>query len=262
MESAFRAERAEAHAAGRWSLLARLWVATALDIARHAPREHVAILARDLRFAGRLMAARPAHTAAAVLTLALGIGANVAMFAVVDAVLIAPLPYASPERLVSIAETEAGIDPGNIGYLTFTNLRDRSRSFESMVAVGSSTATIAGSGHDPERVNAMRASRAYFEMLGVGPVLGRAFVEAEDKPGAARRVAILADTLWRRRFGADPGIIGRPIDIGGIPYVVVGVLPASFDDLIAGRMYDGAERCSTRFRRSIRRHSAPPRCSC
>jgi putative ABC transport system permease protein len=241
MEAAFRAERLEARAGRRWGALARLWLATAADVARHAPREHVEILRRDLRFAARLMAARTAHTAAAVLTLALGIGANVAMFAVVDAVLLAPLPYHDPDRLVAIAETEAGGDPSNLGYLTFVDLRGRSRSFEAMVAATASTATLTGGGLEAERVNAVRASRAYFDMLGVRPALGRVFREDEDRPGEARRVTILSDALWRRRFGADPDVVGKPVEISGIPFVVVGVLPASFQDLIAQRMYNGAE---------------------
>jgi len=241
MEAAFRAERREARAGRRWGSLARLWFATAADIARHAPREHLAVLRRDVTFAVRVMAARPAHATAAVLTLAIGVGASVAMFAVVDAVLLAPLPYHEPDRLVTIAETEAGADPSNVGYLTFLDLRDRSRLFESMAAASASTATLTGSGLDAERVNAVRASRTYFDLLGIPPALGRTFTEVEDRPGAARRVVILADSLWRRRFAADPDVVGRAIEIAGIPYMVVGVMPSSFDDLIARRMYNGAE---------------------
>jgi len=241
MEAAFRAERREARAARRWGALARLWFATAADIVRHAPREHLAVLRRDLTFALRLMRARISHTIAAVLTLAIGIGANVAMFAVVDAVLLTPLPYAEPGRLVTVAETEAGADPSNVGYLTYVDLSNRTRLFEVMSAASASTATLTGGDRDPERVTAMRVSRMYFDMLGVRPAMGRTFTETEDRPGPARRVVVLADSLWRRRFAADPGIVGRPIEIAGTSYVVVGVLPASFDDLIAQRMYNGTE---------------------
>ncbi|HUF48305.1 MAG TPA: hypothetical protein VMM93_10855, partial [Vicinamibacterales bacterium] len=154
MAAAFRAERHAAHADRRWGALARLWLATAADVIRHAPREHLAVLMRDVRFASRLMTARPTQTAAAVLTLAIAIGANVAMFSVVDAVLLAPLPYRDADRLVIVSETEAGGDASNLGYLTFDDLRDHARSFETMAAAGQSTATLTGGGLDAERVNA------------------------------------------------------------------------------------------------------------
>jgi putative ABC transport system permease protein len=240
MEAAFRAERRDARS---WGRLARLWAATIADLARTAPAEHLDILARDLRFAFRTMAGRPLATAAAIITLGLGLGSNVAMFAVIDAVLLAPLPYREPDRLTMVAQTEAGEEPSNIGYLTFVDLRERSRGFETMAAASQSTATLAGggSGLEPERVNAMRVSRAYFDMLGVRPAFGRVFTEAEDRPGAARRVVILSDGLWRRRFGADRSIVGRPLDVSGIVHTVVGVLPQGFEDLVAARMYEGAE---------------------
>jgi len=241
MEATFRAARREATGRARAGALARLWLATIGDVIRVAPGEHLDVLRRDLRVAARAMAARPGHTMTAVATLAIGIGANIAMFAVVDAVLLSPLPYRDPAALVTVAETEAGGDPSNLGYLTFVDLKAGSRSFETLVAVAASTATLTDWDRDAERVNAMRASRTYFDMLGVRPALGRTFTEAEDRPGAARRVVILSDALWRRRFGADPAVVGRPVSISGTEYRVVGVLPADFEDLVASRMYGGAE---------------------
>ena len=158
------------------------------------------------------MLARPAHTLTAVVTLAIGIGANVAMFAVVDGVLLAPLDYRDADQLVAVAETKQGEDPVNMGYLSFVDLKSQARSVSHLVAATQSTATFSGGGQDAERVNAMRVSRGYFDMVGVQPRLGRAFTDAEDMPGAARRVVILSDGLWRRRFAADPGVIGRPVD--------------------------------------------------
>ena len=242
MEATFRAERREVSGGTRrWGTLARLWMATVADVLRMAPAEHLDVLARDLRFAVRTMASRPLHTLTAVATLALGIGANVAMFAVVDAVLLAPLPYRDPAALVTVAETRNGADPGRLGYLTFVDLRERAHSFSSLAATGFSAATLTGADLDPERVNAMRVSSTYFDLLGVSPALGRAFEEAEDQAGPARRVVVLSDGLWRRRFQADPAAVGRPIVISGIEFRVVGVLPRGFEDLIAARLYGGAE---------------------
>jgi putative ABC transport system permease protein len=223
----------------RWALL-RLWGATVADVVRTAPGQHLDILSRDLRFALRSMLARPAHTITALVTLAIGIGANVAMFAVVDGVLLAPLDYRDADRLVAVAETKQGQDPVNMGYLSFVDLKSQARSVSHLVAATQSTATFSGDGQDAERVNAMRVSRGYFDMVGVQPRLGRAFTDAEDMPGAARRVVILSDALWRRRFAADPAVIGRPVVISDLPYVVVGVMPGGFDDIVASRFYKDA----------------------
>jgi len=204
------------------------------------PGEHLDVLARDVRFALRTMRVRPAHTLTAVLTLAIGLGANVVMFAVVDAVLLAPLPYRDADALVSIQETSREGEPGNLGYLSFVDLKTHTRSLSHVAAATQSTATFPGDGQDAERVNAMRVSREYFDLVGVAPVLGRPFTEPEDRPGAARRVVILSDALWRRRFGADPGVIGRPVTIADTPHVIVGVMPRGFDDLVASRFYNDA----------------------
>jgi putative ABC transport system permease protein len=233
--------RAEARGAGGRAARVRLWLATAADVVRIAPAQHADVLARDVRFALRAMAARPLPTLAALATLALGIGANVAMFAVVDGVLLAPLPYRAPDALVAVTETSRTGDGSNLGYLTFADLRSRTRTLETVAAVARSTATLTGDGREPERVKAMRVSRAYFDLLGVRPAEGRAFLEAEDRPGAARQVAVLSDRLWRRRFDADRSVVGRTIEVGGLPFQVVGVTPPGFDDLVAARMYDGAE---------------------
>jgi putative ABC transport system permease protein len=241
MEATFRAERRAAVGRGRWRRLAGLWMATVADVLRTAPAEHADVLARDVRFAARTLAARPLLTATAILTLAIAIGANVAMVAVVDAVLLAPLPYRDPGALVMIHETREGVDQATLGYLTFTDLRARSRSVDRMAAIGGSIATIAGDGLDAERVSAMRVSHTYFDLLGVAPLVGRTFTEAEDAPGPARRVVVLSEGLWRRRFHADAAVVGTPIVIGEIPHTVVGVMPAAFADLVSARLYLGAE---------------------
>ena len=240
IEATFHAEARDARRSGRRGALLALWLATVGDVLRSAPGQHLDILWRDVRFAVRAMVARPAHALTAVVTLAIGIGANVAVFAVVDGVLLAPLGYPNADQLVSVSETRHGEEPRNLGYLSFVDVKSRSRSFSHLVAATQSTATFSGGGQDPERVNAMRVSREYFEMVGVQPVLGRAFTEAEDRPGAARRVIILSDGLWRRRFGADPSVVGRPVTIGDVAFTIVGVLPRGFDDIVASRLYEDA----------------------
>src|SRR5918993_1826301 len=128
MEATFRAEASGVRGAGRL----RLWAATLADIFRTAPAEHWDILVRDLRFAGRTMARRPLHVVTAVVTLALGIGVNVAMFAVIQTVLLAPLPYREAGALGIVQEQQQGREPGNLGYLTFADLRERVRTLSSM----------------------------------------------------------------------------------------------------------------------------------
>jgi predicted permease len=165
----------------------------------------------------------------------------VALFSGADAVLLAPLPYAEGERLVAVQEAAGNGEPGRIGYLTFLDLRERSKQFAGLAAVGSASATLAGDGRDAERVSAMRVSAAYFDVMGLRTEAGRLFDASEDTPGPARRVAVLGQALWQRRFGGDPGVVGRPIEIGGAPFVVVGVLPELRDDLVAERTFGNAQ---------------------
>lgn len=239
-ETTFRTELEATRALGRRAGLLRLWGATVADVVRVAPREHAAVLWRDLRVAARTMWARPAHTTAAVATMALGIGAAVTMFSIIDGVLLAPLAYHDAERLVAIGEARGDGRPGTTSYLSFLDLKARSRTVASLVAATQSTATFRGDGQEVERINAMRVSREYFPMVGVAPALGRTFTEQEDRPGVARQVVILSDGVWRRRFGADPAVIDRTVTINDLPHVVVGVMPRGFDDLVATRLYNDA----------------------
>ena len=238
MEATFRAERRDAASALE---LGMLWFTTAASVLRAAVVEHGDVLASDARFALRSLARRPGHALAAILTLALGLGASVALFSVVDAVLLVPLPYREADRLVAVQEVARGGEPSRTGYLTFVDLRARAKSFAGLVAASDASATLAGDGKDAERVRAIRVSAAYFDVFGLRPSAGRVFTEGEDRPGAARRVVVLGNGLWRRRFGGDPGVVGRPLDLAGTPYVVVGVLPPLRDDLVAERMFRGAE---------------------
>lgn len=239
MELTFRAERNEAR--GSSARMVGLWLRTIGGIIRSAPGHHWDLFQRDVRIAWRMLASRPIHLLTAAGTLALGIGAAIAMFAIIDAVLLRPLPYADAHQLITIQETSRGGAPGNTGYLTFTDLKERARTVQHMSAATQSIGTLTGGGRDAERVPIMRASASYFEMIGARPAMGRMFTDAEDKPGPARRVTILSDALWRRRFDADPAILNRVVDISGTPFTVVGVMPAGFNDIVSNRLYQQAE---------------------
>jgi putative ABC transport system permease protein len=237
IETTFRSERRDAGSRGH---LARLWMATVFDVVRVAPSHHWEILARDVRVAWRAMTRQPLHAATAIVTLALGLGASVGMFAVIDAVWLRALPYRAPAELVFVGETANGGRPGPIGYPTFVDLRAATQTMAGLAAATQSTATLTGDGNDPERVSVMRASSNYLEMIGVAPAIGRWLAESEDRPGEARRVIVLSDELWRRRFRAHPAVVNRVIKVNALDYRVVGVMPAGFKDLVAGRLYDNA----------------------
>jgi putative ABC transport system permease protein len=196
-------------------------------------------VARDVRYAARLLARAPGFAAVALLTLALGIGANTAIFSVLNAVLLRPLPYADPDRLVMIGDRRPNGSAGNVGYLTFLDWRARNHTFEDMALIRSWTPTLVANG-EPERINGLRVSANLFGMLGVRPALGRDFTAAEDTP-AGWQSLILSDSLWRRRFGADPAAIGRVITMNDRQFTIVGVMPPSFEPLISERFYQRAD---------------------
>jgi putative ABC transport system permease protein len=182
-------------------------------------------LRQDVRFGLRMLAKSPAFTAVAVLTLALAIGANTAIFSVVDAVLLRPLPFRDPARLVWATEHFA-FGPSTVVSADFPAWKDRNHVFEEIAAFGgTSGANLTGTGQ-PARVTVTNVTTGLFSMLGVQPVAGRAFLAEEGKQGR-ELVAVLSETLWRNSFGADPRIIGETIRLDGAGYLVVGVMPAS-----------------------------------
>jgi putative ABC transport system permease protein len=195
--------------------------------------------AQDLRFGIRMLWRAPGFTVAALLTLTLGIGANTAMFTIVDAVLLRPLPYVEPERLVTIGDRDAAGLATNVDFTTVADWRARSRSFENLVLMRSWQPTLVVAG-EAERLPAVRVSWNYFGMMGVRPALGRMFTADDDRPDHWR-VLLLSDRLWRRRFGADPSVIDRPIVMNDREYRVIGVMPASFEPLDAARYYAAAQ---------------------
>jgi putative ABC transport system permease protein len=185
-------------------------------------------LRQDVAFGARMLRRQPGFTIVAVLALTLGIGANTAIFSVVDAVLWRPLPYASPDRIVSIAEQRPreGRTHGPVAPADFYDWRRDNRSFSAVAAVEPAPVNLTG-GAEPERLRAITVTPGFLDVLGVVPALGRDFRAEEETPGR-HRAALLTDGLWRRRFGGDPAIVGRPITLNGNPYEVVGVLPPAF----------------------------------
>ena len=185
-------------------------------------------LLQDIRYSIRTLAKRPAFTVVAVLTLALGIGANTAIFTVVDAALIRSLPYENPDALVHFWETTPRQDfsQHEASYPDYLDLRAQNNVFEDMAGYNGNSMTITGR-DAPERLRAARVTSSFFSVLGVKPVLGRVFLDGEDQPGA-ERIVVLSHGLWQRRFGANPDIIGQTLNLNNDTYTVVGVLPPKF----------------------------------
>jgi len=182
---------------------------------------------QQLRYAARLLARTPGFTIVAIITLALGIGVNSAIFSVIDAVLLRPLPYPHPERLVSIFEYD-GNDPDDRGGIAPANMADynQNRVFTGIAHVGTTGMNLTGAGA-PERIFGIQASYNFLDILGVQPALGRGFLPEEDRYGA-RHVVIISHELWQQRLGGGSGVIGRSIALDGEAYAVIGVLPAGF----------------------------------
>jgi putative ABC transport system permease protein len=185
-------------------------------------------LIQDLRYGIRMLAKSPGFTVVAVLTLALGIGANTAIFSVVNAVLLAPLPYKDPGRLVTLwgANPRLSSEDFPLSPAVFSTWKAENRVFEEIAASSDDLDTITGSG-EPEMVIGYDFSADYFHVLDAKPELGRTFLPEEDRTGGPN-VAVLSDNIWRRRFNADPSIIGKTIQLGSAPFTVVGVMPPTF----------------------------------
>src|SRR5437868_11998550 len=183
---------------------------------------------QDLRYGLRMLVKNPGFTTVAIIALALGIGANSAIFSVVNTVLLRPLPYKNPERLVMVWEDNAkqGFPRDTPSPANFIDWRDQNHVFESMAAIVEISFNLTGVG-DPERIDGRRVSASLFSLLGVEPQLGRAFRPEEDQRGG-NHVVIIGHGLWQRRFGSDPGIIGKPINLNGESFTVVGVMPRTF----------------------------------
>src|ERR1700746_3552062 len=189
----------------------------------------------DLRYALRKLAKAPAFAAIAILTVALGIGANTAIFSLVNGVLLRPLPFPNAERIIYFEgkNPAAGITESNISYLDFTDWSQQTDLFASTAAYWTGNADLSGDGAEPEAVPRAGVTTGFFSVLGVQPVLGRPFVPEDDKPATFSEgrgtVAIISHGLWKRRFGSDPAIVGKQVVMKSRPLTVIGVMPPGFE---------------------------------
>jgi len=216
---------------------------------------------QDIRYAIRAAFKQPGFTAVVLLTLAIGIGANTAIFSVLHAVVLKPLPYPDPEQLVMLWEKGKDGKPSNVGYPTFFDWRAQSKSFEAMAAMSGWNPTLSGGNGEPESLEGSSVTTDYFRALGVRPFLGRDFTAQDDRPNQPR-IAMISYGLWQRRFGGDPSLIGKPISIYGFDRTVVGIMPPDFQSLLSYRKmpeeiwrplgYDGEEPPACRSCRHLR----------
>jgi putative ABC transport system permease protein len=224
MEAVFRQQHAEAEG-GRGSSLPRLWGETIVGIFATAPREHLSMLRQDAGFALRMMRRNLGFTLASVVTLALGIGATTAIFSVVHAVLLKPLPYAHGERIVVLSEEAP---PTRVTTTAFSvpemkDLRSRNRSLDGLVEYHNMSFILLGRA-EPERVETGVVSWNYFDLFGVKPLLGRDFTPEDERDGAPA-VLLLGYEYWQRSFGGDPTVVGKDFKMNDKIHTVVGVLP-------------------------------------
>ena len=248
----FRARRNEArHRLGRRGTL-RLWRHLLLDIGLSAPIERIRALVerpsfseptidvpwsspiyleqehsmdalrQDLRFAFRALGARPAFTLVAVLTLALGIGATTAIFSVVNAVLLRPLPWPNADRLVLIWGTRGPVKQNGVVFLDYIDWKTMSRSFDALAVMRGQSVNLTG-GDQPERVTGSFVTSNFFSLLGATPERGRFFTREETEVGTKQPVAVITDDFWRMHFGSRPDMIGRTLILNGLPFTVVGI---------------------------------------
>ena len=217
--------RRERHARGPLAAWA-LWTSTFFDVAANALAVHWDILRQDLRYTARTLASTPGFTLTAILVVALGVGANTAVFTVTDFVLIRPLPFSDPDRLVKLYERLPGYSRMELSPVTYRDWKRMSRSFEAMGAFVSTSVNLVGQG-DPERLEAASVSSDVFPLLGIQPLAGRPFNSTDDRVESPGTV-LLSYGLWQTVFGADPGVIGRKVVLDGASLTVIGVMPRDF----------------------------------
>jgi putative ABC transport system permease protein len=225
MEVVFHEQRKEAGRRGGAVGVLRLWWETILGIFTTAPREHAAMFAQDGRFALRVMRKNPGYTLAAVITLGLGIGANSAIFSVVNAVLLKPLPYEHGDRLVTLEQQapRAGLLHQPFSVAETNDYRTQSQSLDGLVEYHNMNFILLGRS-EPERVETGVVSWNYFEVFGVKPLFGRSFRSNDEQPGAPA-VLMLSYEYWIRSFGGDPTVVNKTFTMNDKPHTVVGVLP-------------------------------------
>jgi len=202
------------------------------------PVDVMSELLRDVRHALRAFAKAKGFTVAALLTLALGIGANTAIFSIVNGVLLRPLPYDQPDRLVALNHYYPNLDGLEAGFAvpTYRDIRERMKIFEAFSVGQGWNANLTGIGQ-PERLIASKATAEFFKVYGVQPRLGRTFAPGEDHAGRDK-VVVLSYGFWQSAFGGDPQIVGRDVRLDSQPYSVVGVMPQTFTFLDGELVYD------------------------
>ncbi len=217
----FRARSREQQSLGA---LVGFWIHTLADWARSAPYEILDVLGGDLRYGARLLLKNPGFTAVAAVSLALGIGANTAIFSAVNSVLLRPLPYREPDRLVQVTQVVPWTRGFAVPPATFLDWKAQNHVFSDIAASSSRNLILTGEG-EPQRVRVQNVSAGFFQMLGVEAEFGRTFLPEEDRPGET--LVVLSHGLWKR-LGGDPAMVGRSIKLDGNPYSVIGVMPARF----------------------------------
>ena len=225
MEEAFREQRAETErrkgSLGLW----RMWWATITDILRMAPREHASVLAQDTRYALRMMRKNRGYTFAAIAILGLGIGANTAIFSVVNSVLLRPLPYESGDQLLILRQSRVkhGNNAMRFSVSEVNDYRQRNHTLDSLVEYHSMSFTLLG-GSEPHSVSTGVVSAGFFDFLGIKPLLGRSF-QADEEGLGAQPVLILSYEFWKKQERGDPNIIGKKYQMNDRTHIVIGVLP-------------------------------------
>ena len=209
-----------------------VWRALLADLIRTAPQEQMLTLVQDVRHAWRTWRRTPVLAMAAILTLALGVGANTAVFSVVHGVLLRPLPYPDADRLVEVFEDNSRAGGGpffRVSLLNYLSWVERSQSFEALAAFNGRDFTLTEHG-DPERIFGSAVTASLFKVLGVAPIVGRPLT-GEDETLGAPPVALLAESLWVRAFGRDPAVVGRTVTLNGVRHQIVGVVPTAFREI-------------------------------
>ena len=200
--------------------------------------ERMTTILADLRYGARAMGRNPAFSVIAVLTLALGIGANAAIFSVVRTVLLRPLPFPEPDRLVQVWESrlDRGWNQSSFTHANFWDVQDMNRSFSAMGAITYGSINLAAK-DNPELLSVAYVTTGFLRALGVTPVAGRVFADGEDRAGADQRIVVLSHRLWTTQFGGDRSIVGRDVTLGGQAYRVIGVLPPGTPWLDSGDLF-------------------------
>jgi putative ABC transport system permease protein len=205
---------------------AAVWIATVFEVLFNAAAVHWDILRQDLRYTARTLARSPGFALTAILVLALGVGANTAAFSVTDFVLIRPLPFPDPERLVRLWEKVPAYSMMELSPANYVDWKRMSKSFEGMGAYWENSVNLVGQG-DPEHLEGAAITADLFPLLGVQPLMGRLFTAAEDREGVPGTL-LLSYQLWQAVFGGDAGVIGRRVNLDNEPFVVIGVMPRDF----------------------------------